>query len=206
MELLYFSWTISRNRESSGRLFIPLLQVHIPNNLSRSMTKPTKWLVPPVKTPVSLGILLDSLYCPPEEGLNPWLPFKPHSEAKDSGHTGQMTKLVCVLAGSTGLFVGFVIYEMPKSSFNVILYSHCLFGQKFQQRIKIIYKYSLILFSKQKSGPVESPHNKTNEKAIATSEDSDQPGCLPSLIRVFAVCMKKACVHPLSAQRRLRSD
>ena len=37
------------------------------------------------------------------------------------------------------------------------------------------------------------------------SEDSDQPGHLPSLIRVLAVHMKKAWVlsYPLSAQRRL---
>ena len=40
------------------------------------------------------------------------------------------------------------------------------------------------------------------------SEDSDQPGHLPSLIRVFAVHMKKAWVlsYPLSAQPRLWSD
>ena len=37
------------------------------------------------------------------------------------------------------------------------------------------------------------------------SEDSDQPGHPPSLIRVFAVRMKKAWVlsYPLSAQRSL---
>ena len=40
------------------------------------------------------------------------------------------------------------------------------------------------------------------------SEDSDQPGYPPSLIRVFAVRMKKPWVlsYPLSAQRRLWSD
>ena len=40
------------------------------------------------------------------------------------------------------------------------------------------------------------------------SEDSDQPGYPPSLIRVFAVHVKKAWVvsYPLSAQRRLWSD
>ena len=40
------------------------------------------------------------------------------------------------------------------------------------------------------------------------SEDSDQPGHPPSLIRVFAVCSKKAWVlsYPLSAQWRLWSD
>ena len=39
----------------------------------------------------------------------------------------------------------------------------------------------------------------------ASSEDSDQPGHPPSLIRVFAVRMKKVWVlsYPLSAQRRL---
>ena len=37
---------------------------------------------------------------------------------------------------------------------------------------------------------------------------TDQPGHLPSLIRAFAVCMKKAWVlsYPFSAQRRLWSD
>ena len=42
----------------------------------------------------------------------------------------------------------------------------------------------------------------------APSEDSDQPGHLPSLIRVFAVRMKKAWVlsYPLSVQRWLWSD
>ena len=42
----------------------------------------------------------------------------------------------------------------------------------------------------------------------APSEDSDQPGHPPCLIRVFAVCMKKPWVlsYLLSAQRRLWSD
>ena len=44
--------------------------------------------------------------------------------------------------------------------------------------------------------------------ACAPSEDSDQPGHPPSLIRVFAVRMKKTWVlsYPLSAQKRLLSD
>ena len=48
--------------------------------------------------------------------------------------------------------------------------------------------------------------NQQNE--CAPSEDSDQPGHLPSLIRVFAVCMKKPWIlsYPLSAQQRLWSD
>ena len=53
------------------------------------------------------------------------------------------------------------------------------------------------------------PHrDKTSKMACAPSEDSDQAGHPPSLIRVFAVRMKKPCVfsYPLSAQRRLWSD
>ena len=50
----------------------------------------------------------------------------------------------------------------------------------------------------------EPRHDKTN-KMSAPSEDSDQPGHLPSLIRVFAVHMKKHWVlrYPLSAQQGL---
>ena len=52
---------------------------------------------------------------------------------------------------------------------------------------------------------IEPPRDKTNKMACAPSEDSDQPGHPPSLIRVFAARMKKAWVlsYPLSAQRRL---
>ena len=44
--------------------------------------------------------------------------------------------------------------------------------------------------------------------ACAPRDDTDQPGHPPSLIRVFAVCMRKAWVlsYPLSAQRRHWSD
>ena len=47
--------------------------------------------------------------------------------------------------------------------------------------------------------------DKTNKMTCAPSEDSNQPGHPPSLIRVFACRMKKTMVHsyPLSAQRRL---
>ena len=38
----------------------------------------------------------------------------------------------------------------------------------------------------------EPQHDKTNNVAFKPSEDSDQPGHPPNLIRVFAVRMKKA--------------
>ena len=54
----------------------------------------------------------------------------------------------------------------------------------------------------------ELQHDKTNKMTCAPSKDSDQPGHPPSLIRVFAVHMKKPWVlsYPLSAQGRLWSD
>ena len=49
---------------------------------------------------------------------------------------------------------------------------------------------------------------KNQQSERAPSDDSVQPGHLPSLIRVFAVRMRKAWTlsYPLSAQRRLWSD
>ena len=54
----------------------------------------------------------------------------------------------------------------------------------------------------------EPPHDKTRKMACVPSEDSDQPGHLPSLIRLFTVRMKKALVlsYSLSPQRRLCSN
>ena len=53
-------------------------------------------------------------------------------------------------------------------------------------------------------GKFKIEYDKTNIMTCAPSEDSDQPGHPPSLIRVFAVRMKKPWVfsYPLSAQRR----
>ena len=54
----------------------------------------------------------------------------------------------------------------------------------------------------------EPQHDKINKMTYAPSEDSDRPGHLPSLIRVFAVGMKKAWVlsYQLSTQQRFWSD
>ena len=52
---------------------------------------------------------------------------------------------------------------------------------------------------------IEPQHDKIRKMICAPSKDSDQPGHPPSLIRVFAVRMKKPWVlsYPLSAQQRL---
>ena len=54
----------------------------------------------------------------------------------------------------------------------------------------------------------ELPHDKINKMICAPSEDSDQPGHPPSLIRVFAVRLKRAWAlsYLLSSQRRFWSD
>ena len=49
-----------------------------------------------------------------------------------------------------------------------------------------------------KTIPIQTlePHrDKTNKMACASSEDSDQPRHPPSLISVFAVCLKKAMLN-----------
>ena len=53
--------------------------------------------------------------------------------------------------------------------------------------------------------PMKRLMTKINKMACAPSEDSDQPGHPPSLIRVFTVRMKKAWVlsYPLRTQGRL---
>ena len=62
----------------------------------------------------------------------------------------------------------------------------------------------LFFFFHALTGMYEPPHDKTNKITFEPSEDSDQPGHPPSLIRVFAVRTKKHWVlsYPLSALRR----
>ena len=76
--------------------------------------------------------------------------------------------------------------------------------QLWKQNNTLVSSYTFIMWVESN----EPPHEKTNKMACAPSEDSDQPGHPPSLIRVFTVRMKKAWVlsFPLSAQQRLWSD
>ena len=82
--------------------------------------------------------------------------------------------------------------EMPK------LFLICLYYPRY---LKLQLDYN----AQHRDEWSEMPHDKTNKIACVPSEDSDQPGHPPSLIRVFPVCMKKAWVlsYPLSAQWRL---
>ena len=62
-----------------------------------------------------------------------------------------------------------------------------------RSRLRVqLTNWSRVVDSKQnfacaKENIYEPPHDKTNKMACAPSEDSDQPGHPPSLIRVFVV-------------------
>ena len=60
----------------------------------------------------------------------------------------------------------------------------------------------LCIHTNDNTSAYEPPHEKTNKMSSTPSEDSDQPGHPPSLIRVFAVRMKKGWIlsYALSAQ------
>ena len=77
------------------------------------------------------------------------------------------------------------------------------------RKVKCIRFLNVTTFVIEYANSWNEPHrDKTNKMACAPSEDSDQPGHPPSLIRVFAVRLKKASSlsYSLSAQRRLWSD
>ena len=78
----------------------------------------------------------------------------------------------------------------------------------YQQISNSLWQLSfLVCFHSFSHRKFEPPHDKTNKMACAPNEDSDQPGHPPSLIRVFAIRMKKAWVlsYLFNAQRRLQT-
>ena len=80
--------------------------------VSRLITKPTKWHVHPVKTQIRLGIRpvwSEPSLCPQ------WVANGPsfhHADSKDSDQNGQMPRLIWVFAGRTYHFVGFVMRRL----------------------------------------------------------------------------------------------
>ena len=72
----------------------------------------------------------------------------------------------------------------------------CLF-KKFKIKVHVSLKNVIEMKANawQLAKSNEPPLEKTIKMACAPSEDSDQPGHLPSLIRVFPVRMKKAWVR-----------
>ena len=81
-------------------------------NMSRIVTKPTKWHVHPAKTRVNLGIRPVRS----ESSLSAWRKLgslATHwAQSEDSYQTGRMPRLIWVFAGRTCHFVGFVMMRL----------------------------------------------------------------------------------------------
>ena len=87
-----------------------------------------------------------------------------------------------------------------------VIFVILIFGlEKFQISIIFSPPFYHLLFTFPWASLSEPWRCKNQQNECAPSEDSDQPGHPPSLVRVFAVRMKKTWVlsYPLSAQRRL---
>ena len=99
----------------------------------------------------------------------------------------------------------FIISMLSNGLLPIVWFSHAL-----QNELKGMYN----TFCKGDPFEVRISHKiwaaswQNQQNGCAPSEDSDQPGHPPSLIRDFTVRMMKAWVpsYPLSAQRRLWSD
>ena len=91
--------------------------------MSHQTTKPTKWHVRHAKTQISLGI--HTVWS--ESLLSAWRnlgSFATHwGHSKESDQTGQIPKLICVFAGHTCHFVGFVMcwLKLSYSNFTTVI-------------------------------------------------------------------------------------
>ena len=80
--------------------------------MRRLMAKPPKRYVCPAKTPISLGIRPVRLEC---LQYAKWVSEDPmflHADSEDSDQTGQMSRLIWVLAGRKGHFIGSVMTRL----------------------------------------------------------------------------------------------
>ena len=119
-----------------------------------------------------------------------------------------MPRLIWVLAGLTYYFVGFVMRWLNSDVLLIVLKGRAqnfLIG-KSHSVVKIwspIIKFTLKTANLQSQNDWAALWQK-QQCGCAPSEDSDQPGHLPSLIRIFTVRMKKAWVlsYHLSTKRR----
>ena len=169
---------------------------------------------------------LISLHCPHGEALGPWPSLE---RIAKTDQTGQLPRLICVFTGPTGNIIVFVMLRLKYwfCYFVMLEILSLLFVRKNQKqtwrKIKLFFwnvrllefpvpiascqsKFTLTSQMRLKLGTIKWAATWQNHRSeCAPSEDSDQPGHPPSLIRVLAVRMKKPWVlsYPLSAQLRL---
>ena len=85
-----------------------VVSISTDKQMSRLVTKPTKWHMRPAKTLISLGITKTDQ---PSSLCAQWLAKDPsflHTDSEDSDQTGWMPRLIWVFAGRTCHYVGFV--------------------------------------------------------------------------------------------------
>ena len=188
--------------------------------MSRNMTKPTKWVCAQ-RRQISLGIRpvwSESLLCAQ------WVAKDPsflHADSEDSDQTRRMPRLIWVFAGRTVtlLVLSCRGSNVQKTASTVkehksdFLCMPQILGQLLESgstmgTVGNDLKLWLQKYKKKPNVVIIWAASWQNQNDRALSEDSDQPGHPPSLIRVFAVCMKKHWVlsYPLSVQRRLWSN
>ena len=98
------AWWLSAEKQLSSRHSVCTVLY-----FSGLLTKPSKWYMHPAKTHISLGIRpiwSESSLC------TQWVAKDPsflHADSEDSDQTGRMPRLIWVVAGRTGLFVGFAM-------------------------------------------------------------------------------------------------
>ena len=136
------------------------------------------------------------------------------TSSEGSGETARMRRLAWTFAARIGdkyqIRLTRSIWSMCRLfvSFGII---HFIFNNSkhiFTNSYVLSYKFLCFIIADQwliVNYLFEPPHHKTNKMTFAPSEDSDKPGHLPSLIRVFAVNMKKHWVlsYPFSTLQRL---
>ena len=101
----------------------------------------------------------------------------------------------------------YILFGLTANGFVSFVWNPMLWASGYlENQDKTYFKTLPSALSFQDHKKYEPPHDKTNKMACATSEDSDQPGHPPSLIRVFAVHMKKAWVLSYPWAHREDSD
>ena len=154
------------------------------------MTKPRKWPVCPAKTPITLGscpVWSESLLLACRK-LGSLATHWAYSE--DSDQTGWMPRLIWVIAGHTGHFVGFIMLWL--SSCAIALHFYIILGQKRDFNIEGAQHHFLGCKNR-----IEPPHDKTSKMTRAPS-----PGWSESSLGAW-VHMKKAWTLSLTAWRKL---
>ena len=178
--------------------------------MNRSTTKPRKWPAHLVKTEISLCI--SPVWS--ESSLSAWrnlwslATHKGQSEVSDQ--TGRMHRLIWVFAGRTGHFFGFGFdvwnkrkFQTKKKKNTTFLSSWSIRSIPICRTTKITTRGSLLSWdgSNWVLEPIHTVFCRSAKQIVWI-------GLQPSLIRVFAVRMKKPVVlsYPQRAKRSLWSD